>query len=110
MIMSGAATPTKKLSFYLFAAFFVLGGTLGIFAVLKKDSLPHGMLRLGGLLYFGLFFVTISLAEIYCGEIRTRLSGPPTCSREESPLQFWIQVGGQIALGIFLLAAIIWSK
>jgi hypothetical protein len=108
--MPDTPAPTKKLHFYLFAAFFVVGAALGILAVLKKESLPLDMLRLGGLLYFGLFFVTVSMAEIYSGEIRTRLSGPPTCSKENSPIQFWIQVGGQIAIGVFLLAAVFWSR
>jgi hypothetical protein len=96
-------TPVRKTIFYVFTAFWIVGAALGIAAVLKKKSLSEATLRFGGLAFFGLFFVAMSLAEIFSGEIRTRISGPAMCTKEDHPIRFWTLVGSQLLVGTVLL-------
>jgi len=96
-------TPAKKTNLYVFGVFWIVGVALGVAAVLKKESLSEATLRFGGLIFFGLFFVVMSVAEISSGEIRTRVSGPPMCSKEDHPIRFWALVGLQFMFGAVLL-------
>jgi len=90
--------------------FCAVGAFLGVLAVINKNTISESLLRFGGLLYFGLFFVTISAVEILSGEIRGRSSGPPISSKDEHPTRFWFLVTLQLIFGSILLVASLTNK